>query len=65
MGLRFRKVLNAGPLRLNISRGGLGASLGLGFVRFTLGADGRRYLTLSLPGTGLSWYFPITRRPRP
>lgn len=55
MRTRYRKRLSFGPIRINLSRGGVGTSWGIRGFRVTHSATGRRYLTLSLPGTGLSW----------
>jgi hypothetical protein len=55
MGWGYRKRLNYGPIRINLSRSGVGASLGVRGFRITRSSTGRRYITLSLPGTGLSW----------
>lgn len=55
MGLRVRKSINIGPLRLNLSKSGVGFSLGYKGIRFTKLADGRTRKTFSLPGTGLSY----------
>jgi hypothetical protein len=53
MGLRFRKSFSFRGLRLNLSRRGIGSSWGLPGIRFGVAADGRRYLSLGIPGTGL------------
>jgi len=55
MGWRFRRVVRAGPFRVNLSRGGVGGSVGIPGFRFTIAADGRRYITVGIPGTGLYW----------
>ena len=55
MGWRYRKRVRLGPLNINLSRRGVGTSWGVPGFRVTHSANGRRYLTLSLPGTGLSW----------
>lgn len=54
MGWRYRKALNFGPLRLNLSKRGLGASLGAGPFRIGRSATGRRYRSIRIPGTGIS-----------
>jgi len=56
MGFRFRKSLNAGPFRLNLGKRGVGYSVGVPGCRVSTSADGRRYLVLSVPGTGISWW---------
>ena len=53
MGLRFRKVFSLGPIRINVSKGGLGTSWGIPGVRFGVSPDGRKYFSLGIPGTGL------------
>jgi hypothetical protein len=59
---RYRKRLNFGPLRINLSRSGVGASLGVRGFRVTQSSTGRRFMTLTLPGTGLSWQKILGRR---
>lgn len=56
MGFRFRKSVNAGPFRLNLGKRGVGYSIGVPGCRVSTSADGRRYLVLSVPGTGISWW---------
>ena len=55
MGLRFRKSINIGPLRINISKSGIGFSLGVKGFRVSRSAKGKNTATVSLPGTGLSY----------
>lgn len=56
MGWRFRRTLSMGGFRWTISKGGLGGSWGLGgILRFGLSPDGRRYVSIRIPGTGISW----------
>ena len=55
MGLRFRKSINLGGARINISKKGVGASIGGKGARITKTADGKTRSTLSVPGTGLSY----------
>ena len=55
MGLRFRKSINIGPLRINISKSGVGFSLGVKGFRVGRSAKGKTTATVSLPGTGLSY----------
>lgn len=55
MGFRFRKSLNLGKhFRINLSKNGVGYSVGTKGVRLSHGADGKDRLTTSIPGTGLS-----------
>jgi hypothetical protein len=55
MGWRFRRVLTLGPLRWNFSRQGISMSVGSRICRLGVSASGKKYVTLTLPGTGLSW----------
>jgi hypothetical protein len=54
MGLIFRRSKSFGPLRLTLSKRGLGASLGAGPFRIGRGATGRRTTSVRL-GRGLYW----------
>lgn len=55
MGWYFRRSASLGPFRVNVSRGGLGWSVGGRGFRTGRSARGRRYSTFSLPGTGLGY----------
>ena len=55
MGLRFRKSLNFGPMRVNVSKSGVGASAGCKGFRVTKKAGGGTRTTASIPGTGISY----------
>lgn len=52
MGFYFRKSVRVGPFRVNVSRGGVGLSLGAGGLRQSVSSRGRRYTTFGIPGTG-------------
>jgi hypothetical protein len=54
MGWRFRRSVKLGPVRLNLSKSGLGWSVGNRFARIGKRSDGRIVQTVTLPGTGLS-----------
>ena len=54
MGFRFRKSFGAGPFRLNLSKSGVGWSVGGRGYRFTKKAGGGTRTTFSIPGTGIS-----------
>lgn len=55
MGFRFRKSIRVGKiLRINLSKSGIGASVGVPGYRVGIGPRGKR-TTISLPGTGLSY----------
>lgn len=55
MGYRLRKTKNIGPLRLTLSKKGLGASVGVKGFRIGKTASGRTRTTASIPGTGISY----------
>ena len=55
MGLRFRKSVKAGPVRINFSKSGVGYSVGGKGFRVTKRADGKTQTTASIPGTGVSY----------
>ena len=44
-----------GPFRVNASKSGLGWSVGVPGARYTQMANGRKRVTASIPGTGISW----------
>jgi hypothetical protein len=54
MGWSFRRSFRLGPLKLNLSKSGIGYSVGAGGIREGRDAEGRRYRSLSLRGTGIS-----------
>lgn len=55
MAWRFRKVFSSGPLRLILSRRGVGWSWGVPGFRYGVSSDGRRYVSVGFPGFGLYW----------
>lgn len=55
MGFNFRKSVGVGPFRLNISKSGIGYSVGTKGFRTGVSSKGRKYSTFSLPGTGVSY----------
>lgn len=55
MGFRFRKSINFGPLRINLSKSGVGASVGTKGFRVTKKTGGGTRTTASIPGTGISY----------
>ncbi len=66
MGWRFHRSFKTGPIRWNLSRRGVGASWGIPGFRVGMSADGKRYLSIGIPGTGLYYqhYFGRTRSGR-
>jgi hypothetical protein len=55
MGLFYRKSINLGPFRVNLSKSGVGYSVGAKGFRVGSSARGRRYSAFSLPGTGVGY----------
>ena len=55
MGFRFRKSINMGPFRVNLSKSGIGYNVGGKGARYTKTANGKTRTTLNIPGTGLSY----------
>lgn len=52
MGWSFHKSINFGPFRINISKAGIGYSLGEMGFRIGRKATGSTYTSVSVPGTG-------------
>ena len=55
MGFRFRKSIKFGGVRINLSKSGIGYSVGTKGARITKTAKGTTRTTLSIPGTGISY----------
>lgn len=55
MGLKFRKTFKAGPIRMTVSKSGIGFSAGVKGARITKPAKGKARATVGIPGTGLSY----------
>ena len=56
MGFRFQRRIRIAPgVRLNLSKSGIGGSLGRTGLRLGLDARRRKYFSVGLPGTGLSY----------
>ena len=53
MAWRFRKSIKLGPLRFNLSKSGVGTSIGVRGFRVGTDAKGRSYTAASIPGRGL------------
>jgi len=53
MSFRFRKSLRVGPFRATFSKKGMGKSIGFFGFRFGETADGRKYWSFGIQGTGL------------
>ena len=56
MGFRFRKSIRVGKyFRVNVSKSGIGYSIGKRGARITVSANGRKTGTIGIPGTGISY----------
>ena len=55
MGFYYRKSVSLGPFRVNVSKSGVGYSLGGKGFRTGVSSRGKRYSAFSLPGTGLGY----------
>lgn len=53
MGWRFRKSIGFGPFRTTLSQRGVGNSIGFLGFRFGETADGIKYWSFGIRGTGL------------
>src|SRR4051812_7370225 len=53
MGWNWRKSIRMGPLRVNLSKSGVGYSIGVPGLRLGKDAKGRSYRSVGLPGTGI------------
>ncbi len=61
MALRFQKRIPILPgVYLNLSKTGVSVSLGGHGATINAGTQGRRTITLGIPGTGLSYKVPLT-----
>ena len=55
MGMRFRKSFGGKGFRVNVSKSGIGYSVGGKGFRYTKKAGGGSRTTISIPGTGISY----------
>ena len=61
MGFRFQKRIRIFPgVYINLSKSGVSASLGGHGATVNVGHDGRRMITLGIPGTGMSYRVPLS-----
>jgi uncharacterized protein DUF4236 len=60
-GFRFRKSIGVLPgVKINLSKSRVSTSLGGRGATVNVGADGRRMVTVGIPGTGMSYRTPLT-----
>lgn len=55
MAWTFRKSINLGPIRITFSSSGISFSVGGRGFRTGVNARGRRYTSVSIPGTGVRY----------
>lgn len=55
MGFKFRKSMKMGPVRVNLSKSGVGYSVGGKGARITRTAKGKTRVSAGIPGTGISY----------
>jgi hypothetical protein len=55
MGWSFRRSFRFGPFRVNLSKSGVGYSVGTRGIRVGEDSEGRRYRSLNIPGTGITF----------
>jgi hypothetical protein len=55
MGFYYRKSVNLGPFRVNLSKSGVGYSVGGRGFRVGTTSRGRKYTNFSIPGTGIGY----------
>jgi hypothetical protein len=55
MGWSYRKSASFGPFRINLSKSGIGYSVGGRGFRTGVSSRGRHYQSFSLPGTGIRY----------
>jgi hypothetical protein len=55
MAWRFTKSKNIGQFKTTVSKKGIGTNFGLLGFRFGVSADGRKYWSFGLRGTGLHY----------
>ena len=55
MGFYYRKSVNFGQFRVNLSKSGVGYSVGSRGFRVGTTARGKKYTSFSIPGTGVGY----------
>jgi len=56
MGFRFQRRIRIAPgVRVNLSKSGVGASVGRTGLRLGMDAKRKKYFSVGLPGSGLSY----------
>lgn len=63
MSWRFKKIFRWGPFRTTWTKKGWGFSWGIPGLRYGISPDGRRYVSIGIPGTGFYWIKYLDRSP--
>lgn len=62
MGLRWRKSINMGPVKANVSNSGVGWTINLGLFRVGLSVQGKIYFSIGIPGTGIYYTTQVNQQ---
>ena len=62
MGLRWRKSINMGQVRANVSNSGVGWSINLGLFRLGLSTQRKIYFSIGIPGTGFYYTTQVNQQ---
>lgn len=65
MGVRYRKSIKIGGVRVNVNKKSIGVSAGVPGFRVSANTRGQRRTTVSVPGTGLSYVSQSKAKPKP
>ena len=65
MGFNFRKSIKIGPARINLSKSGVGYSVGTKGLRISKSAKGKTRMTAKLAGTGISYSKNLSGKSKP
>jgi len=63
MGFYYRKSIGLGPFRVNLSKTGVGYSVGGPGFRTGVSSSGKKYTTFGVPGTGLGYRTSSAAKP--
>lgn len=52
----YKRLRLFGGLNANLTNNGVGWSWGIGFLRFGISPNGRRWVSIGIPGTGIRYF---------
>jgi len=52
----YKRLRLFGGLNTNLTNNGVGWSWGIGFLRFGISPNGRRWISIGIPGTGIRYF---------